>query len=69
MMQDDKLPDGVVLFMQNLSQNSLGCEYCYFFKSEKKCPKEWDKKRGVFTLSCTYNRNVYFKELGEENAK
>lgn len=62
----DKLPDGVVLEIKKQSGVSRMCDPdCYFLSDSETCPTEW--KNGVFVRSCTNNRNICFKEIGESD--
>ena len=66
---DDKLPDDVILKMEKATKYD-NCNRCYFLDENKKCPRDWkqkdliDKKIGVFVLSCTNDRDIYFKSIG-----
>jgi len=61
---DDKLPKGVVLEMVG-AESADACQCCYFFPSNGKCPREPDK-HNFNRLSCVNERNIIFKELGNE---
>ena len=61
-MTMDKLPNDVVLEMQENSSKQSNCLSCYFLEAGRNCPKEWDGKGG-FRLSCANNRDVIFKEV------
>ena len=62
----DKLPDGVVLEMVNQSGQIRLCDLeCYFLADNKTCPTEW--KNGGFVRSCTNDRAIIFREIGESD--
>jgi hypothetical protein len=61
----DKIPKKVVLEMALETGNGY-CANCYFFKNIEKCPKDWSIKADGLVLSCSNNRDIYFKEIGEE---
>jgi len=62
---DDKLPEGVVLAIEQVVVgDSVPCLSCYFIEEGKNCPTEW-YEQGRFVRSCTNNRDIYFKEIGK----
>jgi len=66
----DKLPDDVVLKVDDVVGDSIcSCISCYFLYTEQRCPTEWRKESGVFVRSCTNDRDVIFKEIGESDGR
>jgi len=67
-MSEDKLPSDVVLEVVNVVVDSIvSCINCYFLYTEQRCPTEFRKESGAFVRSCTNNRDIYFKEIGESD--
>jgi len=62
---DDKLPDGVMLAMEQIVVgDSNPCKNCYFL--ELVCPDD-GLVDGLIAASCMNNRDIIFREIGESD--
>ena len=64
----DKLPDGVVLAMEQIVVgDSNPCDNCYFCKADEPCPTDLNENAGLIKWSCTNDRDIIFIEIGESD--